>query len=82
MKCELSQVVDVVAGFVARTRALPKSTVSAQTRILEEGLVDSFALIELIGELEATFKASIPEGELIPQDFETPTVLFHRLQKL
>ncbi len=82
MKCELGQIVEVVAGFVARTRGVPATSVQSGTGLLQEGLLDSFSLVELMGELEAALGCAIPEGMLIPVDFETPTVLFERLRRL
>lgn len=82
MRCELGRVVEIVGAFVARTRGVAAGSVQPGTRLLEEGLIDSFGLVELMGDLEKAIGSAIPEGALIPQDFETPTALFQRLQRL
>jgi acyl carrier protein len=82
MDFDLSSVVEVVGGFVARTRGVPGDSVRATTLLFQEGLLDSFAVAELIAELAAAFGASWEEGTLLPQDFESPQVLFERLQQL
>ena len=82
MECTLPQIVDVVASFVARTRDLPGDTVQPATRLLQEGLLDSFSLVELIADLESALGASLPEGALLPEDFESPQVLCDRLRQL
>jgi acyl carrier protein len=82
MTCDLSQVVGIVDDFVARTRGVPAKSVEPATRLLQEGLLDSFSLVELMGEIESALGSRIPEGALIPEDFETPTLLFKRLQSL
>jgi acyl carrier protein len=80
--CTVPQVVEVVASFVARTRGLPGDTVQPATKLLQEGLLDSFGLVELIADLESALGASLPEGTLLPEDFETPQVLCDRLRQL
>lgn len=58
------------------------SKVDAATRLLQDGHLDSFALVELIGELERLLSISLPDGSLIPEDFESVEVLHARLQAL
>jgi acyl carrier protein len=82
MDCRLSQIVDIVSAFVARSRGPSVTTVEPGTQLLQEGLIDSFALVELIGEMETALQAKIPEGMLVPQDFETPKILFERLLQI
>jgi acyl carrier protein len=38
--------------------------------------------VELIAELEKQLGLQLPDGSLIPEDFETPQVLYDRLQEL
>jgi acyl carrier protein len=39
--------------------------------LFESGIVDSFALPELVGALEREFSIGIPDSDLIPRKFET-----------
>ena len=82
MNCELGQVVAAVGSFVQRTRGLSAASVTAETPLFREGLIDSFGLIELIAELEKALGATLPDGALIPEDFESPQVLFERLKQV
>jgi acyl carrier protein len=82
MECELPLIVDVVGRFVARTRGLPAATVQPETMLLQEGLLDSFSLVELIAELESALGASLAEGTLLPEDFGSPQILCERLRQL
>jgi acyl carrier protein len=82
MECELGRIVEIVAGFVGRTRGVPASSVSPDTHLLQEGLLDSFALVELIADLEQSLGVSLEEGALLPEDFDTPKTLFERLQQI
>ena len=44
--------------------------------------VEVHQLRKCIAELEQRLSISLPDGSLIPEDFETPEVLFNRLQEL
>lgn len=82
MNVDEGTVLKIVREFVARKRGLPADAIRAETELLREGCVDSFQLVELIAELEKGLGAAIPEGMLIPEDFETPAVLVARLQEI
>jgi acyl carrier protein len=49
---------------------------------LRDGYLDSFALVELIADLEKHLNTPLEDGALIPEDFETPETLYNRLQEL
>jgi acyl carrier protein len=82
MTCDLAKIVSIVAGFAERARGVPRGSVTPDTRLLQEGVLDSFSLVELIGELEAALGLQLPDGTLLPEDFESPKVLCARLQAL
>jgi len=46
-------------------------SVSAETRLLESGILDSFGIIQLIGQLEEEFQISLPGEALTPEHFAT-----------
>lgn len=81
MKVELNRVLEIVRAFVA-SRDGGGRRIEADTRLLQEGIVDSFALVELIAELEQTLGVELPMGTLIPEDFESPRVLLGRLEQI
>ncbi len=80
MNVSLEQVLTIVREFVARKRGVAGDSIGPQTALLREGCIDSFQLVELIVELDQRLSERIPEGMLIPEDFETPTVLSERLR--
>ena len=82
MNCQLDQVVRIIGAHVAKTRGLEASTVKAETKLFQEGMVDSFSLVELTGALEEGLGQPISEGSLIPEDFETPQTVYDRLQQV
>jgi acyl carrier protein len=81
MSLTQESVTNVVGDFVRQKCGL-NANVGPKTALLRDGLLDSFALIELIGALEQKLGISLPDGALIPEDFETPTVLYNRLMEL
>ncbi len=82
MEVSLEAVLGVIRGFVASKRGKPAQGIQANTALLRDGYLDSFGLVELIAELEKQLALQLPDGALIPEDFETPEVLFNRLQEL
>ena len=55
-----------------RERARGGKPLGSQTNIVAEGIVDSFAFLELLSEIEQYFKIQIDPGD---HDFETLTTL-------
>ena len=49
--------------------------VTAQTGLLETGLIDSIGLVGLIQFIEGEFGLQIPDADLTPELFETPASL-------
>lgn len=43
-----------------------------ETRIRDEGLLNSTGYIEIIGFLESEFSVQFPDGDLVPENFATP----------
>lgn len=79
---DLNRIVDVIDAFVQRTRGTLPNSVTPDTPLLAEGWVDSFALIELIGQLREHLLPGLSDSDLIPEDFESPRTLFARLLSL
>lgn len=82
MDVPIDQILGVVRGFVETKRGKPAQGIGPNTALLADGYLDSFALVELIVELEKQLQINLPDGSLIPEDFETPQVLHDRLQEL
>jgi acyl carrier protein len=78
----LDSVVAAVAEQAQRLRGKLKDPIGPDTKLLQDGLIDSFGLVELQARLEKLAGKPIPEGELMPDDFESPRVLHARLKEL
>ncbi len=82
MDVEFDKVLTVVRDFIAHKQGAAARPIDAETPLLRDGHVDSFGLVELISELQSKLNIEIPDGSLIPEDFETPRVLFERLRDI
>jgi acyl carrier protein len=67
--------------FIARERGTPQK-VTLDMRLLESGIIDSFALVRLGEEVAVAFDLELTPGMLVPEDFETPGILWARLQEI
>jgi acyl carrier protein len=62
-------IVDYISGVVAETGGGP---VSADTPLLEAGVLDSINLVRLVQFLEERFNISIPDADMGAELFESP----------
>lgn len=64
---------DNKARIVAILKTVSKkdSVPDADESLFDSGFLDSFALPDMVGELEREFKIKIPDSDLNPRKFET-----------
>ena len=60
----------VLAGLI-RTAAKKDVTPGVEESLFESGLLDSFALPDLVAAIEEQFHISIPDSDLNPRKFES-----------
>jgi acyl carrier protein len=82
MDVPIDSILPIIRGFVEHKRGKPADAIGPHTALLRDGYLDSFALVELIAELEKQLGIQLPDGSLIPEDFETPQVLHDRIAEL
>jgi acyl carrier protein len=82
MDVPIDSILRVIRQFVEHKRGKAADAIGPSTALLRDGYLDSFALVELIAELEKQLAIELPDGSLIPEDFETPQVLHDRLGEL
>ncbi len=56
---------------VVRTVSRPDLTPEPDEQLFENGMLDSFALPDLISALEQEFEITIPDGDMSPRKFQT-----------
>jgi acyl carrier protein len=47
------------------------ASIDDQTSLVKSGWVDSFGIVELVSFLEAEYGVTLPDGEVVPENFET-----------
>lgn len=52
------------------------------TTLIDDGILDSFAILSIVGELEDTFDIKITPAEIIPENFNSAQALWEMVQKL
>ena len=78
---KVESILGIVREFVT-AQGGEGAAIEADTRLLQEGHVDSFALVELIDALGRSLAKDLGDGALLPEDFESVAVLHARLSEL
>ena len=65
---------DLIRHFVienlARERGIT-SPISDEDSLIEQGIVDSMGIVQLVGHLERTLSIKIPDEDIIPENFDS-----------
>lgn len=69
----------IIREFVARQKGATETPIELDTPLLDEGIVDSFGLMDLAEEFGNAFEIQLL-GKLLPEDFESPRTLWNRIQ--
>lgn len=52
------------------------------TTLINDGILESFAILSIVGELEDEFDISITPAEIIPENFNSAAALWAMVQRL
>ena len=52
------------------------------TTLIDDGILESFAILSIVGELEDEFDISITPAEIIPENFNSAKALWAMVQRL
>lgn len=52
------------------------------TTLIDDGLLDSFAILSIVGELEDEFDISVTPVEIVPENFNSAEALWKMVQRL
>lgn len=52
------------------------------TTLIDDGLLDSFAILSIVGEIEDEFGVSITPAEIIPENFNSAESLWDMIERL
>jgi peptidyl carrier protein len=72
----MEQTCDLVVSWLA---ALPTrrgdARITPETELIEDGILDSIAILDLVGFLEERFRITMPVEEFIPENFRTAAAI-------
>lgn len=50
--------------------------------LIDDGLLDSFAILSIVGEIEDEFGVSVTPAEIVPENFNSMQALWEMIQRL
>jgi acyl carrier protein len=74
--------VEPLRAYVAETHLDGRADLTADTPLLEWGVIDSLALPDLLEHIEGRFGIEVPPAEVTPDNFATLTALGALLERL
>lgn len=52
------------------------------TTLIDDGILESFAILSIVGELEDVFGVSLTPAEIVPENFNSAQALWDMVQRL
>ncbi|MBN2316586.1 MAG: acyl carrier protein [Sedimentisphaerales bacterium] len=78
----MSSIKETVRNFVVEHFLFGEGdSLQGDTSFLEEGIIDSTGILELVMFLEKTYDIKIEDSELVPENFDTLDSIAHYLNK-
>jgi len=78
----MSSIEETVRNFVVEQFLFGEGdTLRGDTSFLEEGIIDSTGILELVMFLEETYDIKVEDSELVPENFDTPDNIARYLEK-
>ena len=81
MNTSTDQLLVIIRDFLC-AHGLDNVQISVETKLLRDGYLDSFSVIELIVVLERKLGITVASGAVLPEDFESVASLHARLEQL
>ena len=60
----------------------PDADYETCTALIDDGILDSFAILSIVAELEDTFGVQVTPAEIIPENFNSAQALWEMVQKM
>lgn len=60
----------------------PDADYETCTTLIDDGILDSFAILSIVGELEDAFDVQITPAEIVPENFNSAQALWDMVQRL
>lgn len=79
MSGQAQQLIDYITGQIIRR---PGVQIGEDTPLVSSGLVDSFALVDILLKLEEVFQMRIPAGKVQAKDMDTIRLMLSTAQRV
>ena len=81
-QCDMSSIEETVRTYIIEHFLFGEGqALKGDTSFLEEGIIDSTGVLELVMFLEETYGIKIEDGELVPENFDTLDNITQYLEK-
>lgn len=64
------------------TELRPDVDFTADQKLIDDGVLDSFDIVSLVSELSEAFDVEINVDDLLPENFNTPQAMFALVERL
>ena len=61
---------------------VPGAKVDENTNLLEHHIIDSFAIINLVANIEDEYGVAVSARDIVPENFETPAAILAMIERL
>ena len=72
----MNTIIKIIEGIV------PGAKVEENTKLLEQHIIDSFAIINLVANLEDEYDVAVSARDIVPENFETPAAILAMIERL
>jgi acyl carrier protein len=79
MTKESQEIIEYIVSEVVRA---PGTTINEDTPLVSSGLIDSFALVDILMKVEDVTQMRIPAGKVQPKDMDTVRLMFETAQRV
>jgi acyl carrier protein len=73
------EIIEYIVGEVLRS---PGTTIDEDTPLVSSGLIDSFALVDILLKVEDITRMRIPAGKVQPKDMDTVRLMLETAQRV
>lgn len=72
----MEKIIEIIKGI------RPAANIDENTRLLDEHIIDSLSMIQLVAELDDEFDVEIEAMDIIPENFETVSAICKLIERL
>jgi acyl carrier protein len=73
---------DIVTGWLSMLPTQGKAAIEAETDLIDTGILDSIAVLDLISFLEDRFQVTVPIEDFIPENFRSSAAISSLVTRL